>query len=130
MDPGIGLWLFAISLVAGALGGMLGMAGGIFIVPSRSRSRGPGVRRRFTRWRTHSHGRIQREDSPAFRRGARSAGGAWGRRRAGGHDPGRGDAGHFRCGKTGPITNVAKAMRQQLPPANNHLYEVIHEWRL
>ncbi len=33
MDPGFGLWLFAISLGASALGGMLGMAGGIFIVP-------------------------------------------------------------------------------------------------
>ena len=34
MDPGFGLWLFAISLGASALGGMLGMAGGIFIVPA------------------------------------------------------------------------------------------------
>ena len=33
MDPGFGLWLFAIALGASALGGMLGMAGGIFIVP-------------------------------------------------------------------------------------------------
>src|SRR6516165_6326179 len=33
MDPGFGLWLFAISLVASALGGMLGMASGIFVVP-------------------------------------------------------------------------------------------------
>jgi uncharacterized protein len=33
MDPGFGLWLFALSLGASALGGMLGMAGGIFIVP-------------------------------------------------------------------------------------------------
>ena len=33
MGPGLGLWLFAISLGASALGGMLGMASGIFIVP-------------------------------------------------------------------------------------------------
>jgi len=33
MDHGLGLWLFAVSLAASALGGMLGMAGGIFIVP-------------------------------------------------------------------------------------------------
>ena len=30
MDPWFGLWLFAVSLGASALGGMLGMAGGIF----------------------------------------------------------------------------------------------------
>jgi uncharacterized protein len=33
MDSGFVLWLFAVSLGASALGGMLGMAGGIFIVP-------------------------------------------------------------------------------------------------
>ena len=33
MDHGLGLWLFAVALAASALGGMLGMAGGIFIVP-------------------------------------------------------------------------------------------------
>jgi uncharacterized membrane protein YfcA len=33
MDPGFGLWLFVVSLAASALGGMLGMASGIFIVP-------------------------------------------------------------------------------------------------
>jgi uncharacterized protein len=33
MNPWLGLWLFAVSLGAGALGGMLGMASGIFIVP-------------------------------------------------------------------------------------------------
>ena len=33
MDSGFMLWLFAVSLAASALGGMLGMAGGIFIVP-------------------------------------------------------------------------------------------------
>lgn len=33
MDTGFTLWLFAVSLGASALGGMLGMAGGIFIVP-------------------------------------------------------------------------------------------------
>jgi uncharacterized protein len=33
MGPGFGLWLFAAALGASALGGMLGMAGGIFIVP-------------------------------------------------------------------------------------------------
>ena len=33
MGPGLGWWLFAISLAASALGGMLGMASGIFIVP-------------------------------------------------------------------------------------------------
>jgi uncharacterized membrane protein YfcA len=33
MAPGFGLWLFAVSLAASALGGMLGMASGIFIVP-------------------------------------------------------------------------------------------------
>jgi len=33
MNPWLGLWLFAASLGASALGGMLGMASGIFIVP-------------------------------------------------------------------------------------------------
>jgi len=33
MSPWLGLWLFAVSLGASALGGMLGMASGIFIVP-------------------------------------------------------------------------------------------------
>ena len=33
LHPGFGLWLFAVSLGASALGGVLGMAGGIFIVP-------------------------------------------------------------------------------------------------
>ena len=33
MHSGFALWLFAVSLGASALGGMLGMAGGIFIVP-------------------------------------------------------------------------------------------------
>ena len=33
MGPAFGLWLFAVSLGASALGGMLGMASGIFIVP-------------------------------------------------------------------------------------------------
>ena len=33
MDPGFALWLFAVSLGASALGGMLGMASGIFVVP-------------------------------------------------------------------------------------------------
>jgi uncharacterized membrane protein YfcA len=33
MDPGFGLWLLAVSLAASALGGTLGMAGGIFVVP-------------------------------------------------------------------------------------------------
>jgi len=33
MDSGFALWLFAVSLGASALGGMLGMAGGVFIVP-------------------------------------------------------------------------------------------------
>src|ERR1700748_701480 len=33
MNSGFALWLFAVSLVASALGGMLGMASGIFIVP-------------------------------------------------------------------------------------------------
>ncbi len=33
MDSGFALWLFAVSLGASALGGMLGMASGIFIVP-------------------------------------------------------------------------------------------------
>jgi hypothetical protein len=33
MGTGFGLWLFAVSLGASALGGMLGMASGIFIVP-------------------------------------------------------------------------------------------------
>lgn len=34
MDPGFGLWLFAVSCGASALGGVLGMAGGIFVVPA------------------------------------------------------------------------------------------------
>ena len=34
MDPGLGLWLFAVALAASAVGGMLGMAGGIFLVPA------------------------------------------------------------------------------------------------
>jgi uncharacterized membrane protein YfcA len=33
MDVWLALWLFAISPGASALGGMLGMASGIFIVP-------------------------------------------------------------------------------------------------
>ena len=33
MDLGYTLWLFAVSLGASALGGVLGMASGIFIVP-------------------------------------------------------------------------------------------------
>jgi uncharacterized membrane protein YfcA len=33
MGAGFGLWLFAVSLGASALGGMLGMASGIFVVP-------------------------------------------------------------------------------------------------
>jgi uncharacterized membrane protein YfcA len=33
MDPGFAIWLFMVSLGASTLGGMLGMAGGIFIVP-------------------------------------------------------------------------------------------------
>jgi uncharacterized membrane protein YfcA len=33
MDPRFGLWLFAVSLGASALGGMLGTASGIFVVP-------------------------------------------------------------------------------------------------
>jgi uncharacterized membrane protein YfcA len=33
MDTGFTLWLFAVSVAASALGGMLGMASGIFIVP-------------------------------------------------------------------------------------------------
>jgi uncharacterized membrane protein YfcA len=33
MDSGFMLWLFAVSVAASALGGMLGMASGIFIVP-------------------------------------------------------------------------------------------------
>jgi uncharacterized membrane protein YfcA len=33
MDIGFALWLFAVSLGASAMGGMLGMAGGVFIVP-------------------------------------------------------------------------------------------------
>ena len=33
MDIGFTIWLFAISIGASALGGMLGMASGIFIVP-------------------------------------------------------------------------------------------------
>src|SRR3984957_20597750 len=33
MSPWLGLWLFAVSLGGSALGGMLGMASGIFLVP-------------------------------------------------------------------------------------------------
>jgi uncharacterized protein len=33
MSTGTELWLFAVSLGASALGGMLGMASGIFVVP-------------------------------------------------------------------------------------------------
>src|SRR5579862_4001194 len=33
MSPGSMIWLFAVSFGASALGGMLGMASGIFIVP-------------------------------------------------------------------------------------------------
>ena len=33
MAGSFSLWLFAVSMVASALGGMLGMASGIFIVP-------------------------------------------------------------------------------------------------
>lgn len=34
MDVGFVLWLFAVSAAASAVGGMLGMAGGIFVVPA------------------------------------------------------------------------------------------------
>ncbi len=43
MDLGFGLWLFAVSLGASALGGMLGMAGGIFIVPILTLFGGVGI---------------------------------------------------------------------------------------
>src|SRR5271156_4849077 len=33
MTPGFVIWLFAVSVGASALGGMLGMASGIFVVP-------------------------------------------------------------------------------------------------
>src|SRR5579872_2720810 len=33
MDIGFAIWLFAVSMGASAIGGVLGMAGGIFIVP-------------------------------------------------------------------------------------------------
>ena len=33
MDTAFVLWLFAVSIAASAVGGMLGMASGIFIVP-------------------------------------------------------------------------------------------------
>src|SRR5580693_7847964 len=33
MDGAFVLWLFAVSMAASAVGGMLGMAGGIFVVP-------------------------------------------------------------------------------------------------
>ncbi len=43
MDAGFGLWLFAMSLGASALGGMLGMASGIFIVPILTLFGGIGI---------------------------------------------------------------------------------------
>jgi len=43
MTTGLSLWFFAVSLVASALGGMLGMAGGIFIVPVLTTFGGIGV---------------------------------------------------------------------------------------
>ncbi len=43
MDAAFGIWLFAVSLGASALGGMLGMAGGIFIVPILTMFGGVGI---------------------------------------------------------------------------------------
>jgi uncharacterized protein len=43
MDSGFGLWLFAVSLGASALGGMLGMASGIFVVPILTMFGGVGI---------------------------------------------------------------------------------------
>jgi hypothetical protein len=43
MDIRFGIWLFAVSLGASALGGMLGMAGGIFIVPVLTIFGGVGI---------------------------------------------------------------------------------------
>jgi len=123
MDPGFGLWLFAVSLGASALGGMLGMASGIFIVPILTMFVHIDIRTAIGASIVSVIACSCASASPFLKGGLVNIRLAVGRR-------GRGDAGHFRCGKTGPITNVAKAMRQQLPPANNHLYEVIHEWRL
>ena len=36
MNPWFGLWLFGVSLAASALGGMLGMASGIFVAMHRN----------------------------------------------------------------------------------------------
>jgi uncharacterized membrane protein YfcA len=43
MNSGFGLWLFAVSFGASALGGMLGMASGIFIVPILTMFGGVGI---------------------------------------------------------------------------------------
>lgn len=43
MDAGFGIWLFAVSFGASALGGMLGMASGIFIVPILTTFGGLGI---------------------------------------------------------------------------------------
>jgi uncharacterized protein len=44
MHPGFGIWLFAVSVGASALGGMLGMASGIFIVPILTMFGGVSIR--------------------------------------------------------------------------------------
>jgi uncharacterized protein len=44
MNSGFGFWLFAVSFGASALGGMLGMASGIFIVPILTIFGGVGIR--------------------------------------------------------------------------------------
>jgi uncharacterized membrane protein YfcA len=49
MNLGTELLLFAVSLGAGALGGMLGMASGIFIVPVLIMSGQVDIRRRHRR---------------------------------------------------------------------------------
>ena len=43
MNFGFGAWLFAISVGASALGGALGMASGIFIVPILTMFGGVGI---------------------------------------------------------------------------------------
>ena len=101
MDPGFGLWLFAISLVASALGGMLGMAGGIFVVPVLTTFGHTDIRTAIGASLVSVIACSCGSASPFLKGGLVNIRLAVGR---------RGHAGHFRCGKTGPITNVAKAM--------------------
>jgi len=60
MNIGTELWLFAVSLGASALGGMLGMASGIFIVPVLTMCCHRYTKRRFF---ASSHAKLEAENA-------------------------------------------------------------------